>query len=295
MLQVMNVETTANEKTARQVYELFGKGDMAGVGGLYADADNADIQIMFTYGLMQLKGWNDMVAKVISRIGEHNPTFKPVDGPVLMQTSDALVIKMTATTENGMDTEFWHYFKFNAESKIRAFYALDDGAAWARYDIKPEEPPAELLESLEVGGGEPEAVSDTASALEKSVRKVYELFGAGDIPGVGALCADPSKGDWRWMGEEGLKKYPGGWNEFTEKTLSRIPKHWPTLKVTPIKTIMETSTKILFKCGATTENGMKTAFYHLWEVNAEGKFIAWAGIDDGPAFNKYYVKEAAAA
>lgn len=268
------MEPSANEKTARKKYEFFAKGDLAGIAGLYAEPDTADIQIMFTYGLQKLKGWNDFVEKVIKRIGAHNPTFKIESGPVLMQTSDALVLHATAKTENGMDTEFWHYFKFNKDNKLIAFYALDDGAAWAKTDIKPEEPPAELLESLEVGGGEPEAVSDTASALEKSVRKVYELFGAGDIPGVGALCADPSKGDWRWMGDEGLKKYPGGWNEFTEKALSRIPKLWPTLKVTPMKVIMETSTKVLFKCGATTENGMKTAFYHLWEVNAEGKFIA---------------------
>jgi len=290
---------SANVQSALTGYSCFAAGDIPGICDLYADPDNADIVWYGDRGMQKFSGMNEFAAKTLSRFPEHWPTFKIAPQNVVMETNTQVMFSLHATTENGMDTEFLHYWEFNAEGKVIAVYLMDDSAAWAKYDIKPEEPSAAELELCGKGGGAlrgsgpvgaSKAVSETATANEKTARKGYELFSAGDIPGIVALFEDPDGSAIHWYGDTGLQKFAGGFNEFTAKVLSRIPVEWPTFKIKPSEVIMESGNKLLFKCHATTENGMNTDFFHTWEFNEEGKVIGFTTADDGVSFSKNNIK-----
>lgn len=129
------------------------------------------------------------------------------------------------------------------------------------------------------------------SAINTASR-IYDLFAAGDVPGIDALCAQEYYAQWN--GDEGMEE-SHSFMEFAGKTFTKIAKYWPGFHLTPIKAIpsadgLEAAVilEASFRPGAPVPT---TQYLHYWRVNQEGLCVEWRGFDDGYALNKNKLPE----
>jgi hypothetical protein len=278
--------TPSNQQRAREFYKFLAEGDIRGIAGVFADASNGDVVMYTDRGMMKFGGIDTFIDTMLSRIAQHWPSFKISVGNVLMETSNQVLLKLHATTDNGMDTDFFHYWKFDATGKAIAWWAADDSVAWAKYDVNPEAPTSIELGMCGKGGEGRKASSTNPTYNEKTVRAIYEMLAMGTIIGVAELFADPNKGDVVWVGDAGTVRFHG-WNDFVDRVLSSASMNPTMMKLVASDVVMETSNKILFRSQVTTENGMNTDVLHIYEFNAKGEIVALIVIDDGVSSAKY--------
>ena len=129
----------ANKATVENVYKLFAEGKIPEIIELHDPASK--VSWLGDKGREEFVGMAAFAEGVISRLPKEWPTFKIEPIGFVLETETKFIMNFKATTDNGMDTIFMHYYEFNADGKIIQFDAMDDGAAFLKYKV--EAPAAE--------------------------------------------------------------------------------------------------------------------------------------------------------
>ena len=137
---------TAALKSAA-VYGLFAEGKIPEIiGDVEQDGPfftkDAEVTWYGDKGKEACVGFQGFAASVLSRIPEEWPTLKL--GPpmpkteLLIDAGNKCLWRMQATTDNGMDTFFNHYFEYNEDGLCTRFQVMDDGPTMAKYSLKKQ-------------------------------------------------------------------------------------------------------------------------------------------------------------
>ncbi len=86
-------------------------------------------------GREEFSGFAAFAEGVLSRIPNEWPTLKVVPKKWLIDAGNKCFVRMEATTENGMSTEFGHYFEVNAQGKVVEWQGFDDSASFSKYNV----------------------------------------------------------------------------------------------------------------------------------------------------------------
>eukprot|EP00937_MAST-01D_sp_MAST-1D-sp2_P004791 g4791.t1 len=117
---------------ALQIYALFSEGKVEEIGPLFAEG--AKVVWMGDNGKEEFDGFGGFVEGVLSRFAVEWPTFKIHNDKIetLVDTGRKCVLKLPASTDNGMETYFVHIHETDADGKVKLFLALDDAGALAK-------------------------------------------------------------------------------------------------------------------------------------------------------------------
>ena len=160
----------AAKETGEKLYACFGAGDIPGIIALvisslsYAEmsappalllhaslidspslcdvaqyAPDAKVVWNGDSGRQEFVGFPAFVDAVLARIPEEWPTLKVAPKEWLIDAGPKCFVRMSATTEDGMDTEFGHYLEVNAEGKVVEWHGFDDAASFMKYSHKKKD------------------------------------------------------------------------------------------------------------------------------------------------------------
>lgn len=251
--ELAKVSTVNAKATALKCYEMFAKGDMEGIEGLYAKGKKHEIRWNSDRGTVTYDNFQGFLTEQLSRMPTDFPGLSITDPEIIAETPTTCVTKVKQTNDLGLDSVAVHFWETDAEGGLLKWYGMDDGKA---------------LQDA------------TASSAKNLAMKCYDYFAKGDVESIIALYAEEA--DCVWYGDKGVEK-TNSIREMFANTFSRLNVDWPGFKVTFKEELSATPNAFYCKCTETSDGGLESDTYHMWRTNSEGKLCSWHGFSDTKA------------